>query len=384
MKKEELNEKIIFIIINNIFILFIMSQVGTRAQVMHGNALRTGGGLTKKDLKYNKQGKIVSKTMSMRAKKEKRLEKAGWTVRKGQFGAFKMSGGGKFILGPYSKYNPNNEDFNIDKPVTPMPGEILEIFSNKHYNLTDYIESSVNYYSTKNPFHKEGLMKVNHTIIIDVLQTVYNKYMLGDMPDEEALKKMPSRQIIMYLGLTPDEFKNKILTEWNKLNGVLNRVDNYTNIATENNKDKIKGIKISGKNKNGKKIPPSIVREQTLWKLALNLGSSIEYEIQLWFGGKIIKRFRMNLENYRVKNKDREYIMSTITRHYLAENSNIRKNYMIQKLLNINTDDYIIQLKLTTRPRPKPTPTTSKAKTAKKPKTKAKTAKKTYANVLRS
>ena len=52
-----------------------MQRVGSRAQVMHGNAKMTGGGLRKKDLKYNKQGKIVSKKMSQRAKKEKRLQK---------------------------------------------------------------------------------------------------------------------------------------------------------------------------------------------------------------------------------------------------------------------------------------------------------------------
>ena len=33
---------------------------GTRAKVIHGNAQKTSGGLTKKDLKYNKRGKIVS------------------------------------------------------------------------------------------------------------------------------------------------------------------------------------------------------------------------------------------------------------------------------------------------------------------------------------
>ena len=34
--------------------------VGSRAQVMHGTAHHTKGGLTKKHLKYNQYGKIVS------------------------------------------------------------------------------------------------------------------------------------------------------------------------------------------------------------------------------------------------------------------------------------------------------------------------------------
>ena len=31
-----------------------MQRIGSRAQVMHGTAKMTGGGLKKKDLKYNK------------------------------------------------------------------------------------------------------------------------------------------------------------------------------------------------------------------------------------------------------------------------------------------------------------------------------------------
>lgn len=63
--------------------------VGSRAQVMHGTAHHTSGGLTKGDLKYNKHGRIVSKKKSAKAKKEKRLEKAGYKTRKGKFGAIK-------------------------------------------------------------------------------------------------------------------------------------------------------------------------------------------------------------------------------------------------------------------------------------------------------
>jgi len=59
---------------------------------MHGTALQTSGGLTKKDLKYNKQGRIVSKKKSIMAKKEKRLEKAGYKTQKGVFGSIKKGG----------------------------------------------------------------------------------------------------------------------------------------------------------------------------------------------------------------------------------------------------------------------------------------------------
>ena len=42
----------------------VPQTIGSRAQVMHGNAKKTSGGLTKSQLKYNKQGKIVSKKAS--------------------------------------------------------------------------------------------------------------------------------------------------------------------------------------------------------------------------------------------------------------------------------------------------------------------------------
>lgn len=66
-----------------------VKAIGSRAQVMHGTAHHTSGGLTKKDLKMNKWGRIVSRKKSAKAKKDKRLEKAGYKTRKGKFGAIK-------------------------------------------------------------------------------------------------------------------------------------------------------------------------------------------------------------------------------------------------------------------------------------------------------
>jgi hypothetical protein len=72
-----------------------MITVGSRAQVWHGTAKKTSGGLTKKDLKMNKHGHIVSKKMSDRAKKERRLEKAGYKPKKGTFKLFSKKKGKK-------------------------------------------------------------------------------------------------------------------------------------------------------------------------------------------------------------------------------------------------------------------------------------------------
>ena len=62
---------------------------GSRAQVWHGTAYKTSGGLTKDKLMMNKNGRIVSKEKHTTAKKEKRLEAHGFFAKKGSFGVVK-------------------------------------------------------------------------------------------------------------------------------------------------------------------------------------------------------------------------------------------------------------------------------------------------------
>ena len=64
--------------------------VGSRAQVVHGTAYKTTGGLKKDHLLQNKNGRIVSKSKHNSAKKEKRLVKAGYVTKKGKFGFIKV------------------------------------------------------------------------------------------------------------------------------------------------------------------------------------------------------------------------------------------------------------------------------------------------------
>ncbi len=52
--------------------------IGSRAQVWHGTAYKTAGGLTKNELHMNKNGRIVSK-------------KKHATAKKGKFGAVKRT-----------------------------------------------------------------------------------------------------------------------------------------------------------------------------------------------------------------------------------------------------------------------------------------------------
>ena len=65
--------------------------IGSRAQVGHATAYKTSGGLTKSDLFKNKHDRYVSLKKHTTAKKEKRLEKAGFFAEKGKFGFVKRA-----------------------------------------------------------------------------------------------------------------------------------------------------------------------------------------------------------------------------------------------------------------------------------------------------
>lgn len=63
--------------------------IGSRAEVWHGTAKHTSGGLTKSHLMKNKSGRIVSRKKHLSAKRDNRLVKAGFKTRKGHFGFVK-------------------------------------------------------------------------------------------------------------------------------------------------------------------------------------------------------------------------------------------------------------------------------------------------------
>jgi len=73
-----------------------MQTIGTRAQVWHGTAKKTSGGLTKSHLMKNKHGRIVSKRKHASGKKTiKNLRKLGYVAQKGQFKLFHKHRGRK-------------------------------------------------------------------------------------------------------------------------------------------------------------------------------------------------------------------------------------------------------------------------------------------------
>lgn len=64
--------------------------VGTKAEVFHGTAKHTSGGLHKKDLVKTKRGRIVSRRKQAAGKKAiKKLRAMGYVAKKGTFKLFK-------------------------------------------------------------------------------------------------------------------------------------------------------------------------------------------------------------------------------------------------------------------------------------------------------
>ena len=64
---------------------------GSREQVHNGTAYKTKAGLTKDDILMNKWGRLVSAKKHETAKKEMRLEKHGYSAKKGKFGYVKKN-----------------------------------------------------------------------------------------------------------------------------------------------------------------------------------------------------------------------------------------------------------------------------------------------------
>ena len=67
-----------------------MQRVGSRRQVWNKTAKQTSGGLTRSELFQDKYGNIKSRRASKKAKRNQNLKKAGWTFKKGSFGAVRV------------------------------------------------------------------------------------------------------------------------------------------------------------------------------------------------------------------------------------------------------------------------------------------------------
>jgi hypothetical protein len=79
--------------------------IGSRQQVWHGTTYKTAGDLVKSDLMMNKWNRIVSRKKHATAKKEKRLEKAGYFAEKGKFGYVNKSKKVRYTRGKTARRN---------------------------------------------------------------------------------------------------------------------------------------------------------------------------------------------------------------------------------------------------------------------------------------
>jgi len=106
---------------------------GSRIQVHNGTAYKTSGGLVKSDLMMNKWHRIVSAKKHKTAKKEKRLEEAGYFAKKGKFGYVKKETrknrksrksrkmkGGNVDGEPEPQPEPQPESKSETQPETPV------------------------------------------------------------------------------------------------------------------------------------------------------------------------------------------------------------------------------------------------------------------------
>jgi hypothetical protein len=92
--------------------MIFQQTTGSKAQVWHGTAKKTSGGLTKKALMKNKRGAIISRKKYALGKKSiKYLEKLGYKAKKGQFTLFrKQRKGSKKMRGGMPPLSPLNYD----------------------------------------------------------------------------------------------------------------------------------------------------------------------------------------------------------------------------------------------------------------------------------
>jgi hypothetical protein len=118
----------------------LIQKVGSRAKVMHGNAIQTAGGLKKEDLKYNSQGRIVSKKQASKKddnKKEKKEKSNNSKTSKKQ----KAGAGSDWMSSQYSRGNINGYNMPLDqfKAFTTeeyIPNDKLSGLCYANYNKT--------------------------------------------------------------------------------------------------------------------------------------------------------------------------------------------------------------------------------------------------------
>ena len=193
-------------------------KIGSRAQVMHGTAKMTGGGLTKKQLKYNKHGKIVSKKASKAAKKSKNLIKAGYITKKGVFGSVKKGGSNmskhkfgntsrKLFIPPDSPDSPDSPVSSVSSvlPVSPVLPVLPE---QKYYESSVVSNRNNNLYLSPYPRHNKLQP------FLDTLSPVKSSSIPELYPPNSSSPELKSQifpKLLSDHNITPQELEHQIL-----------------------------------------------------------------------------------------------------------------------------------------------------------------------------
>ena len=155
-------------------------RIGTRAQVMHGIAKITGGGLTKRQLKYNKYGKIVSRKASRAAKKSKNLIKAGYITKKGYFGVIRRggmnadTGTNENTVGADTGTNENTVGADIKQKFKAGWGDLSSNSRNSHLSrIINYHENNWNK-NNENNWNNAINSEFDKIIVDHIKESIYN------------------------------------------------------------------------------------------------------------------------------------------------------------------------------------------------------------------
>jgi hypothetical protein len=221
-----------------------MQRIGSRVQVMHGTAKMTGGGLKKKDLKYNKQGKIVSKKMSTRAKKEKRLQKAGYTTKKGQFGAVRtMRGGDEQPCSARCHINEKGRRFGRSRPCRDGADETtcrlyrakMAKMAKMAMNLLGYIRH-ISYHMIELKSQNKNFSTITYNVTRTKLTKTYDYYTKVSTDYEYSYTKEQMHTLYVELEEECKEYKIETFSTkfdttfdelFNNVNNVYEDLDNY-------------------------------------------------------------------------------------------------------------------------------------------------------------
>ena len=130
-------------------------RIGSRFEVINGKAIQTSGGLKKKNLKYNKLGKIVSKKASKSAKKSNNL---------GKFLGLSRKTGGGCIGKPFENIN---KDFS--KKYITLCKKFKEIKNKSEFNFDDF------------DLFIRKLFSNNYNVIIEENNNILLKYLFIDL-----------------------------------------------------------------------------------------------------------------------------------------------------------------------------------------------------------